>query len=63
MVKNMYAEALTLVLNKVLTSMNTNFPKNLKDCLAIIAKATTTSIKKDLMLKFKILKVIKILSK
>jgi hypothetical protein len=55
----MYAEALILVLNKVLTSINTNLVENLNNCLVKIAKATITSTRKVFMLIFKILKIFK----
>lgn len=42
-VKNMYAVALTLVLNRVLTSTSKNFVENLKNCLNRIAIAITIS--------------------
>jgi hypothetical protein len=48
----MYAEALILVLNKVLTSINTNLVENLNNCLVKIAKATITSTRKVLLLSF-----------
>lgn len=53
----MYAEALTLVLTKVLTSINKNLEDILNNCLVKIAIATITSIKIFLIFIDKILKV------